>query len=102
MEKLGQIELVLGRTCVQAIPGKGRGIIAREPIGRGEVIEENLCLPLDAVDAAAVNATRLRHYVYFWSEGEGGDHTALLRQRQHPRLGAYLLTKAAGPRWAGV
>jgi SET domain-containing protein len=71
------VQLVLGRTAVRPIKGKGYGIVAAERIAAGEVIEENLCLPFDKTDTARISKTRLRHYVYFWAEEKGIEYTAL-------------------------
>jgi SET domain-containing protein len=71
------VQLVLGRTAVRPIKGKGYGIVAAERIEADEVIEENLCLPFDKADSARISKTRLRHYVYFWAEDKGVEYTAL-------------------------
>ena len=71
------IALVLGRTQVAPIPGKGLGLTAAERIASMEIIEENLCLPLGLADLAAILATRLRHYAYFWADDCGADELAM-------------------------
>ena len=55
---------------VKRVKGKGRGVFARRPIRRGEVIERVpvLVLPVAEVKNAA-NWTGLARYCFHWGEG---------------------------------
>lgn len=59
---------------IEKIPGRGLGVIAREPIPAGTWIERAPVLVLPDEETAPIEATRLRDYYFGWGEG---DHSEL-------------------------
>ncbi len=60
---------------VRRVPGKGRGVFARRPFRRGEVIEVCPVIPLTSAEASACADTILDDYFFEW--GERGTTRAL-------------------------
>ena len=52
--------------CVK-IPGKGRGIVATAPIGKGEVVERSPVLPIALKDS---ECPALNEYSMAWGEAQ--------------------------------
>lgn len=57
------------RVRVAAVDGKGRGVVAMQPIARGDVLERAHVVVVPAEQAARLDHTVLEHYVYDWPEG---------------------------------
>ena len=55
--------------CVKIVPGKGRGVFARQPIRRGAIIERApvLLIPIKDFVGGLSNPT-LKTYLYIWSK----------------------------------
>ena len=51
---------------IRAIPGKGRGVFARESIPAGALIEEAPVIVLSVADVARMKQTHLDHYLFYW------------------------------------
>lgn len=64
-------QLLEERGLVRVVPiaGKGRGVVAAMPLGRGEVFERAHVIVIPAEQAVHLDATVLEHYVYDWPEG---------------------------------
>ena len=54
---------------VVQVEGKGRGVVAMQPLSRGDVLERAHVVVVPVEQARQLDATVLAHYVYDWPEG---------------------------------
>lgn len=64
-----QLLLNKGTIEVQHIAGRGRGIVARRPIGEAELIERAPVLVIPAEDRIRTDPTIIFTYVFMWEHG---------------------------------
>jgi SET domain-containing protein len=61
---------------VRRFEGKGRGVVARHALRKGDVIDRNPVVVLPPEQVAAIELTVLDDYVFIW--GERRDHVAMV------------------------
>jgi SET domain-containing protein len=61
---------------VRRFAGKGRGVVARHALRKGELIDRNPVVVMPPEQVAAIERTLLDDYVFIW--GERRDHVAMV------------------------